>query len=82
MMIQKKLFHQFEENYINPVLYCKDSGFKELIFHVYNENDEIKKDFHCTPRFICDFNVRNRFSSRFVHLKKGQILKSIQMVNQ
>ena len=59
-----------EENYINPGYYFPDSGFKELIFHAYNENDEIKRDFHCSPGFIRDFKVRNGFSSRLAHIKK------------
>ena len=59
-----------EQNYITPGYYLPDSGFRDIIYHAYNENDEIRRDFHCSPGFIRDFKNRNGFSSRLAHIKK------------
>ena len=67
---EKAISMFIEENYIKTGYYFPDSGFKDLMFHAYNENDDIKKDFHCSPGFISDFKARNRFSSRLAQIKK------------
>lgn len=58
------------DNYIKPGNYLPDWQFKNIMFQAYNENDSIKRDFHCSPHFIIDFKNRHRFSSRLAHIKK------------
>lgn len=73
--IEKSVSDFIEDNYITPGNYLPDWGFKNIIFQAYNENDDIKRDFHCSPGFIRDFKVRNRFSSRTAHIKKRPDIK-------
>jgi hypothetical protein len=35
-----------------------------------NDDDQIRKQFNCSPGVIADFKARNRFSSRRAHLKR------------
>ena len=58
------------DNYIKPGNYLPDWQFKNIMFQVYNENDSIKRDFHCSQHFISDFKNRHRFSSRLAHIKR------------
>ncbi len=58
------------DNYIKPGNYLPDWQFKNIMFQAYNENDSIKRDFHCSPHFIIDFKNRHRFSSRLAHIKR------------
>lgn len=67
---ERAVSEYIEDNYITPGYYFPDSSFKDIIFQTYLESENIKRDFHCSPGFIRDFKVRNRFSSRLAHIKK------------
>ena len=58
------------ENYISTGSYFPDKEFKNIMFHAYNMEDDITRDFHSSPHFIVDFKDRHRFSSRRAHPKK------------
>lgn len=59
--IEKSVSDYIEDNCIIPGNYLPDWGFKNIILQAYNENDSIKRDFHCSPGFNRDFKVRNSF---------------------
>lgn len=58
------------ENYISTGSYFPDKEFKNIMFHAYNMEDDITRDFHSSPHFIVDFKDRHRFCSRRAHPKK------------
>lgn len=68
--VENEIADFIKDNYVKPGNYFPDWQFKNIMFQEYNENDSIKRDFHCSPQFIIDFKNRHRFSSRLAHIKR------------
>jgi hypothetical protein len=60
------------DNYLVPGVLFTDSTFRDIAMTAYlqKDDDQMRKQFNCSPGFIADFKARNRFSSRRAHLKR------------
>jgi hypothetical protein len=65
------------QNYLVPGALFTDSTFRDIAMIAYLEkfsDDQMPKQFNCSPGFIASFKERNRFSSRRAHLKRRPVV--------